>query len=91
MDKMLSGLFAIRDDVDPGVFLQFEPEQGRIALRGDQICALCTPLRPQLMRFGEPRGLRQAAGDGGAIQGNLLSFFYAEGATCPAVASIRVI
>ena len=91
MDKMRSGLFAIRDYIDPGVFLQFEPEQGRITLRGEKICALRAPLRPQLMRFGEPRRLRQATGEGGALHRNLLGLFYTEGAACPAAASMRVI
>ena len=63
--EMLARLLAVGDDVDAGVLLQLQREQRRVELAGREIGAREPPLRPQLVRLGEPGGFRQAAGDGG--------------------------
>jgi hypothetical protein len=57
--------------VDAGVFLVLHGEQRRIELGGGELVARELPLRPQLVRLGEPGRLRQAAGDGGFKHGLL--------------------
>ena len=61
--EVLAGLFAIGDDVDPGVFLPLQPQQRRIAFRRGQSLPRTLPRGPQLVRFRQPFRLRQAAGD----------------------------
>ena len=51
--------------VDAGVLLLLQREQRRVGLRGGELIAGEPPLRPQLVRLGEPGRFRQAAGDGG--------------------------
>jgi len=65
VDEMLSRLFAIGDDVDAGILLQLDGDEGRIALAGLEVFARKSPRRPQLVGLGEPGRLRQAAGDAG--------------------------
>src|SRR5262245_40086676 len=65
MDEVLPRLLAVGDDVDAGVLLRLEPDQGRVPLRLGERLALELPARPQFVRFGEPAGLRQAPGDRG--------------------------
>ena len=62
--EMLARHFAVADDVDAGVFLQFDREQRGVELALREIVALEPPLRPQFVRLGEPGRFRQAAGDG---------------------------
>ena len=47
---MLARLLAVADDVDAGVFLQFEGEQGGVVLAGGKLIALQAPGRPQFVR-----------------------------------------
>ena len=56
MHEMLTRLFTITDDVDVGVFLQFDGDQSRVELALSEIGPLQPPLRPQHVRFGEPSG-----------------------------------
>ena len=63
--EMLARLLAVGDDVDAGVLLLLQREQRRVGLGGGKLVAREPPLRPELVRLGEPGGLRQAAGDGG--------------------------
>ena len=65
VDEVLAGLLAVADDVQSGVFLQFDPQQRRIGLGLAQRFALGLPSRPQFFRLGQPVGLWQAAGDRG--------------------------
>ena len=62
--EMLARLLAVADDVDAGVLLQLDREQRGVELGRRELVALQPPLRPQLVRLGEPGGFRQAAGDG---------------------------
>jgi hypothetical protein len=63
MDEVLPRLFAVGHDVDPGVLLFEERDSRRVAHRfGERVPALA-PLRPKAFRLGEPRWLRQTAGD----------------------------
>jgi hypothetical protein len=55
-------LLAVGDDVDARVLLLLEPDQGGIALRGFERSAFVPPGGPQLLGFGQPGRLRQAAG-----------------------------
>jgi len=64
MDEMLARLLAVADDVDTGIFLQFDGEQSGVEFALREIVALQPPLRPQLVGLGEPGWFRQAAGDG---------------------------
>ena len=63
--EMLARLLAVADGVDPGVLLRLDPEQRRVALRLGERVTGELPLRPQLVRLGEPGRLGQAACDGG--------------------------
>ena len=62
--EMLARHFAVADDVDAGVFLQFDRQQRGVELALREFVAGELPLRPQLVRLGEPGRFRQAAGDG---------------------------
>ncbi len=62
---MLARHFAVADDVDAGVFLQFDRQQRGVELALRELVACKLPLRPELVRLGEPGRLRQTAGDGG--------------------------
>src|SRR6185436_17547947 len=64
VDEMLARLLAVGDDVDARVLLLLEPEQGGVPLRALELGARAAPRRPELLRFGEPLGLGQAAGNG---------------------------
>ena len=63
--EMLARLLAIGDDVDAGILLLLDGQQRRIALGRGKVLAGQLPWRPQHVRFGEPGGLGQAAGDRG--------------------------
>ena len=65
VDEVLARLLAVADDVDAGIFLHLDREQRGVELAGFEIGAGEPPLRPQLVRLGEPCRFRQAAGDGG--------------------------
>src|SRR6266852_942114 len=58
VDEMLARLFALGDDVDAGVFLQFQRQQGGVALGAGQFSAGRFPGCPQRVRFGQPFRLR---------------------------------
>jgi hypothetical protein len=62
---VLARLLAVADDVDAGVFLHLEPEQGRVGLGAIEFGAARLPFGPELLGLGEPGGLGQAAGNGG--------------------------
>ena len=64
MHEVLTRHFSIADDVDAGVFLPLDREQCCVELGSGEFIALQSPLRPQLVRLGEPGWLGQAAGDG---------------------------
>jgi hypothetical protein len=68
--EVLPRLLAVADDVEPRILLALDPQQRRIELGLLQRGALRPPLRPQLLRLGEPFGLRQAAGDSGTKHGD---------------------
>src|SRR5258706_2355486 len=59
--EVLPRLLAVGDDVDAGVLLLLQPEQRGVALRALELHARGAPGRPELVGFGEPAGLRQAA------------------------------
>jgi hypothetical protein len=61
--EMLARLLAVADDVEPRVLLHLQPKQGGVALGCSEFRSLRLPLRPQLVRFRQPGGFRQAAGD----------------------------
>jgi hypothetical protein len=63
--EMLARSLAVADDVDPGVFLHLQPEQGGVGLGALELGAARLPFRPELLGLGEPRRLGQAAGDRG--------------------------
>ena len=65
VDEMLARLLAVADDVDAGIFLQFEGEQCGVVLAGGKFIALQAPGRPEFVWDGEPRRFRQTAGNGG--------------------------
>ena len=65
VDEMLARLLALGDDVDAGIFLQLDRQQGGVALGARQFVALRFPRRPQFVGFGQPFRLRQRAGDRG--------------------------
>ena len=71
VDEMLARLLAVGDDVDAGVLLQLDREQRGVELASREIGAVEPPLRPQLVRLGEPGRFRQAAGDGGRKHADL--------------------
>ena len=70
VDEMDARLLAVADDVDARVLLQLHREDGRVDLACRERGAFQLPGRPELFRFCEPRGLRQAAGDGGFEHGS---------------------
>ena len=61
--EMLPGLFAVGDDIDPGVFLLLQHQQRCVPLRLDERLALDLPRCPQHLRRGEPSRLRETACD----------------------------
>src|SRR5580692_10033744 len=65
MHEMLPRLLAVGNNIDAGVLLKLQRDQGRVALALLKALALEPPRRPQDAGLGEPRRLRQAAGDGG--------------------------
>ena len=65
VDEMDARLLAVADDVDAGVLLPLDREDGGVDLAGRERVALEPPGGPELFRLGEPEGLGQAAGDGG--------------------------
>ncbi len=67
--EVLARLLAVADDVDAGVLLLLDGEEGGVALGLLQVGALEPPRRPQLVGLGQPGRLRQAAGDGGLEHG----------------------
>ena len=76
-------LLAVADDVQAGVLLGLDPQQRGIELGLLQRGALGLPLRPQLLRLGQPGGLGQAAGDGGVEHGCLLLVVNYQASTKP--------
>ena len=70
MHEVLARLLAVRDDIHTGVLLRFEPHQCGVALRLREFLPGEAPRGPELARFGEPRGLGQAAGDRGLQHGD---------------------
>src|SRR6185295_19955377 len=63
--EVLPRLLAIADDVDAGGLLLLQPEQGGVALRLGELFPIRAPRGPELVGFGEPGRLGQAAGDSG--------------------------
>jgi hypothetical protein len=63
VDEVLACLLAVADDVDAAILLQLQRQDGGIALAGIELGAREPPGCPQLLRLGEPGGLRQAACD----------------------------
>ena len=63
--EVLARLLAVADDVEAGVFLRLDPEQRRVGLGARELGTARLPVRPELVGFGEPGRLGQAAGDGG--------------------------
>ena len=70
VDKVLSRLLAVTNDVQPGVFLHLDPQQGGICLGLQQRVAAGHPLRPEFLGLGQPFGLGQTARDAGGKQGH---------------------
>ena len=62
--EMLARHFAVADNVEAGVLLQFDRQQSGVELALREIAAGKLPLRPQFIRLREPGRFRQAAGDG---------------------------
>src|SRR5262249_24266273 len=60
--EMLARLLPVADDVDPGVLLGFDGENGGVALDLLRRVALEPPRRPQPVGLRQPCGLRQAPG-----------------------------
>src|SRR6476646_3113501 len=63
--EMLAPHLAVGNDVDAGIRLLLQRKQRRVGFGGGKLVARGAPLRPELIRLGEPSGFRQAAGDGG--------------------------
>jgi hypothetical protein len=63
--EVLARLLAVADDVDAGVLLHLQPEQGRVGLGAIELGPGGLPLGPERFGLRQPRGLGQAAGDGG--------------------------
>jgi hypothetical protein len=61
--EVLPGLLAVGHDVQARVLLLLQPEECGIALEPREVCALRAPLGPELVGFGEPVRLGQAARD----------------------------
>ena len=70
VDEMDARLLAVADDVDSRILLFLHCEDRGVDLAGCERGALQLPGGPELFRFSEPRGLRQAAGDGGFEHGS---------------------
>ena len=64
--KVLARLLTVTDDVQARVFLRLDPQQRGVQLGLRQFSAFGLPLRPELLRLGQPGGFGQAAGNGGA-------------------------
>ena len=69
VDEVLARLLAVADDVDAGVLLLLDREQGRVELGGVQLGPRQAPGRPEPVGLREPGRLGQAAGDGGLEHG----------------------
>ncbi len=52
--EMLTRLLAVGHHIDAGVLLELQREQGGVELGAREIGAVEPPLRPQLVRLGEP-------------------------------------
>jgi hypothetical protein len=52
VNEVLPRLLAIGHDVDPGVFLLFQRQQGRVPLRLQELLTFQLPRRPQHLRLG---------------------------------------
>jgi hypothetical protein len=63
--EMLARLFALGDDIDAGILLQLDRQQGGVVLGTGQDLARRFPGRPQRIGLGQPFRLRQGARDGG--------------------------
>ena len=61
--KMLARLFAVAHDVQAGILLRLDPEQGGVGLGLLQLSALRLPLRPEFFCFRQPGRFGQAACD----------------------------
>ena len=64
MHEVLVRLLAVGDDVDPGIFLFFQPKQRGIALGSVEISPRVMPLCPKFAGFSEPERFRKTAGKG---------------------------
>ena len=65
VDEVLPRLLALGDDVDAGIFLQFDRQNRRVALGTGQLLTLGLPGRPQRVRLGQPFRFWQGACNGG--------------------------
>jgi GNAT superfamily N-acetyltransferase len=63
--EMLARHLAVGHDIDAGVLLDFERQQRGVGLGGGKLIAARAPLRPELVRLGQPGRLGQASRDGG--------------------------
>ena len=54
MDEMFAELFAVADDIDPRIILDFHPGQGRVPLALDQSLPFQAPGSPERLRFRQP-------------------------------------
>src|ERR1041384_1308029 len=63
--EMLTRHLAVADDVEAGILLHLDRQQRSVELGLREFVAGKLPLRPQLIWLGEPRWLRQAAGNTG--------------------------
>ena len=61
MHEMFAELLAVTDDINPRIFLAFNPGQGRILLARNQIFPFQAPGSPQRLRFRQPSRFRQTA------------------------------
>src|SRR5439155_27362927 len=61
--EMLPRLLAVADDVDAGIFLELQGEQGGVALGFGERLAVEPPRGPQPAWLGQPGRLWQTAGD----------------------------
>jgi hypothetical protein len=64
--EVLPRLLAVADGREARVLLHLQPEQRGIGLGALELGAAGLPLGPELLGLGEPRGLGQAAGNGGS-------------------------
>ena len=63
--EVLTALLAVADHAQSRIFLGLDPQQRGVELGLRQFGALGLPLRPELLGFGQPGRLGQAAGDCG--------------------------